>query len=83
MWLLFVDYTKTFDSVYHDTLWKALSEFGVLQHLIWFVKNFYDKATRMARLDDRKSNHFNFEKGVRQGCLVIVVSHWLFNVAGE
>ena len=47
---------------------------------MWLVKNLYDQATEMVRLDDRKSNPFNFEKGVRRGCLI---SPLLFNVAGE
>ncbi len=29
LWPLFIDYTKAFDTVFHDTLWKRLKEFGV------------------------------------------------------
>ena len=61
-------------------MWVALREFGVPQHLIWLVKNLYDNATGMIRLEDRKSDPFRFEKGVRQGCLF---SPLLFNTVGE
>ena len=33
LWLLFVDYSKAFDSIYHDKLWTTLDEFGVPLHL--------------------------------------------------
>ena len=44
LWLLSIDYSKAFDSVFHDALWKVLKEFGVPQHLIWLGKNLYGEA---------------------------------------
>ena len=40
-----IDYSKAFDSVFYDALWKVLKEFGVPQHLIRLVKNLYGGAT--------------------------------------
>ena len=52
LWLLFIDYSKAFDSVFHDALWKVLKEFGVPQHLIWLVNNLYGEATGVVRVQD-------------------------------
>lgn len=81
LWLLFVDYWKAFNSIYHPALlWNILIEFGFPQHLIWLISNLYDKAQGLIRIDDGKTNPFAFGKGVRQGCLV---SPTLFIVVGE
>ena len=80
LWLLFVDYSKAFDSVFHDALWKTLKEFGVPQHLIWLLNKLYCNAKGVVRVQDQKTEPFRFEKGVRQGCLI---SPLLFNTAGE
>ena len=80
LWLLFIDYSKAFDSVFHYTLWKTLQEFGVPQHLIWLIKNLYDNAIGVVRVEGKKTEPFRFEKGVRQGCLI---SPLLFNAVGE
>ncbi|XP_063596230.1 uncharacterized protein LOC134773083 [Penaeus indicus] len=44
VWFLFVDYSKAFDSVYHDALWKTLLDFGVPSHLTWLLKGLYDRG---------------------------------------
>ena len=31
--IYFIDYTKAFDCVDHDTLWKILQEMGIVDHL--------------------------------------------------
>ena len=79
VWFLFVDYSKAFDSVFHDVLWKTLEEFGVPQHLIWLIKCLYDKAKGVVRVNDQQTEEFSL-KGVRQGCLM---SPLLFNTVGE
>ena len=33
IYLCFIDYTKAFDCVDHDKLWKALREMGIPDHL--------------------------------------------------
>ena len=39
VWFLFIDYTKAFDSVYHDVLWRTLKECGAPRHLVWLIEN--------------------------------------------
>ena len=37
----FIDYTKAFDCVDHNKLWKSLKEMGILDHLTCLLKNLY------------------------------------------
>ena len=39
--LCFIDYTKAFDCVDHDKLWKALREMGIPDHLTCLLRNLY------------------------------------------
>ena len=38
LWLMFVDYSKAFDTVAHNILWNTLIEFGTPYHLVWLIK---------------------------------------------
>ena len=37
----FIDYTKIFDCVDHNKLWKILQEMGIPDHLTCFLRNLY------------------------------------------
>ena len=37
----FIDYTKAFDYVDHNKLWKTLQEMGIQDHLICLLRNLY------------------------------------------
>ena len=80
LYLVFIDYSKAFDSIYHDMLWNTLKEFGVPQHLIWLISKLYEKARGIVRVLDDHTDSFPFQKGARQGCLI---STLLFLVVGE
>ena len=41
MYLCFIDYTKAFDFVDHNKLWKALKETEVPDHLTCLLRNLY------------------------------------------
>ena len=41
IYFCFVDYTKAFDCVDHDKLWKILKEMGIPDHLTCLLKNLY------------------------------------------
>ena len=40
--ICFIDYTKTFDCMDHNTLWKFLKEMGVPDHLTCLLRNLYE-----------------------------------------
>ena len=37
----FIDYTKAFDCVDHNKLWKILKEMGIPDQLTWLLRNLY------------------------------------------
>ena len=39
--LCFIDYTKAFDCVHHNKLWKILLEMGISEYLICLLRNLY------------------------------------------
>ena len=41
IYFCFSDYTKTFDSVDHNKLWKILKEMGIPDHLTCLLRNVY------------------------------------------
>ena len=80
LWLLFIDYSKAFDTVVHKKLWKAFINLGVPKHLVWLLQKLYQKAKGVMRVEQEKTEPFKFEKGVRQGCLVSPIA---FIMVGE
>ena len=49
IYFCFVDYTKAFDCVDHDKLWKILKEMGIPDHLTYLLKNLYAGQEAMVR----------------------------------
>ena len=41
IYFCFIDYTKAFDYVDHNKLWKILKEMGLPDHLTCFLRNLY------------------------------------------
>ena len=41
IYFCFIDYTKAFDSVDHNKLWKILKEMEISDHLTCFLRNLY------------------------------------------
>ena len=39
--ICFIDYTKAFDCVDHNKLWKTLKELGIPDHLTYLLRNMY------------------------------------------
>ena len=49
IYLSSVDYTKAFDCVEHNKVWKILEEMGILDHLTCLLRNLY--AVKKEQLD--------------------------------
>ena len=41
IYFCFIDYTKAFDCVDHNKLWKILQEMEIPDHLIWLLRKLY------------------------------------------
>ena len=42
IYLCFINYTKAFDCVDHNKLWKAVKELGIPYHLTCLLRNLYE-----------------------------------------
>ena len=75
-----IDYTKAFDYVDHNKLWKILKEMGIPDHLICLLRNLYAGQEATVRTGHGTTDWFQVGKGVRQGC---ILSPCLFNLYAE
>ena len=49
--ICFIDYTKVFDCVDHNKLWKILQEMGIPDHLTCLLRNLYAVRKQQLELD--------------------------------
>ena len=80
IYFCFIDYAKAFDCVDHNKLWKILKEMGIPDHLTCLLRNLYAGQEATIRTGHRKTDWFQIEKGVCQGC---ILSPYLFNLYAE
>ena len=73
----FIDYTKAFDCVDHNKLWKILPEMGIPDHIICLLRNVYAGQEATIRIRHGTADWFQFRKGVHQGS---ILSACLFNL---
>ena len=75
----FIDYTKAFDCVDHNKLWKILKE-GIPDHLTVSWETCMQVKKQQLELDMEQQDWFQIRKGVLQGC---IPSPCLFNLYAE
>ena len=70
MFLNFVDFENTFDSVHRPTLWKILEVYSEPTKFINIFKNIYDGVQCCVKTTNGVSDWFDIKTGVRQGCVL-------------
>ena len=80
IYFCFIDYTKVFDCVNHNKLWKILKEMGIQDHLTYILRNLYAGQETTVRTGHGTMNWFQIGKGVCQG---YILSPCLFNLSAE
>ena len=80
IYFCFIDYTKAFNCVDHNKLWKILKEMGISDHLTCLLRNLYASQEATVRTGHETSDWFQIGKGVRQGCMLLPC---LFNLYAE
>ena len=80
IYFCFIDYTKAFDGVDHNKMWKILKEMGIPDHLTCLFRNLYAGQEATVRIGHGATHWFKIGKGVCQGC---VLSLCLFNLYAE
>ena len=56
--ICFIDYTKAFDCVDHNKLWKILKEMGIPDHLTYLLRNLYAGQKATVRTGHEKTDWF-------------------------
>ena len=80
IYFCFIDYTKAFDCVDHNKLWKILKKMRIPDHLTCLLRNLYAGQEATVRIAHGTTGCFQTGKGVRQGC---TLSPCLFNLYAE
>ena len=66
IYFCFTDYTKAFDCVDHNKLWKILKEMGIPDHLTCILRNLMQvKKARVTT--EHRTDWFQIQKGVHLG----------------
>ena len=64
IYFCFIDYTKAFDCVDHNKLWKILKEMGIPKHLTCLFRNLYACQEAPVRTGHGTTDWFQIGKGV-------------------
>ena len=80
IYFCFIDYTKAFDRVDQNKLWKILNEMGIPDYLICLLRNLDAGQEATVRTGHGTTDWFQIGKGVPHGC---ILSPCLFNLYAE
>ena len=80
IYFCFNDYTKAFDCVDQNKLWKILKEMEIPEHLTCLLRNQYAGQESRVRTGHGTTDWFQIGKGLRLGC---ILSPSLFNLYVE
>lgn len=81
LYVVFVDFSKAFDSVDRDTLWKVLKMYGCPQKLVNIIKEFHNGMKGQVLIGGEPSEAFEVHHGVKQGCVLAPTLFSLFLTA--
>ena len=62
-----IDYSKAFDCVHHNKLWKILKEMGIPDHITFLLRNLYAGQEAAVRTGYGTINWFQIGKELHQG----------------
>jgi len=77
LYLVFIDFTKAFDTVCRDSLWELLRKLGCPDKFVNIIKSFHDGMTARVVNLAGLSDQFTVQNGTKQGC---VLAPLLFNI---
>ena len=72
IYFCFTDYTKAFDCVHHNKLWKILKEMGMPDHLTCLQQNLYAGQEAPVRTG-HGTDWFKIGKGAHQGIVTWLI----------
>ena len=79
IYFCFIEYTKAFDCVDHNKLWKILQEMRIPDHLTCLLRNQYAGQEATVRTEHGMTDCFQTGTGVSQGCILSPCSFNLYS----
>ena len=73
----FIDFKKAYDTINRGILWKRLSDIGIGGKIVNAIKSLYSNVMSCVRVNGFKTDWFDVNCGLRQGC---ILSPLLFNL---
>ena len=80
IYFCFIDYTKGFNYVDHNKLWKIFKEMGIPEQLTCLLRKLYAGQEATVRTGHGTTDWFQIRKEILQGC---ILSPCLFNLYAE
>ena len=73
LYVIFIDFTKAFDSIKLDKLWSILNKTPFNKNYINLLKLLYDGSQASIKTDLGNSRFVNIKKGVKQGDMLSAI----------
>ena len=70
LYTCFVDFKKAFDSIWHQGLLYKLLKYNIGGTFYKIISNMYSHSKCCVKDNYNRSEFFNYDKGVRQGCIL-------------
>ena len=70
VFIIFIDYSKAFDSVSHCKLLEAFLEMGFPKHFVALLRSVYVNQRAIIRWNGDHTQEFQIGRGARQGCIL-------------
>ncbi len=70
LYIVFIDFTKAFDTVNRKGLWHILKKYGCPDHFISLIMGFHDNMYARVNVGGELSESFAVKNGVKQGCVL-------------
>ena len=77
LWMIFVDFTKAYDTIVRERMWMVMREMGAPEHFIAKVAALHEATHVKVRIGSLLGEEFRTKLGLRQGCVLAPV---LFNL---
>ncbi|XP_072051734.1 uncharacterized protein [Amphiura filiformis] len=70
LYMVFIDFTKAFDTIDRELLWKLLEHYGCPYIFVKIIREFHDRMQATALVDGDTTEPFPLCHGVKQGCVL-------------
>ena len=85
---MFVDFTKTFDSLDREVLWQLMRHYDIPEKCIAIIRNTYADMQSKVIHEGQLAEAFDITTGVRQDCLLsprlfILAVDWIMKKATD